>query len=242
MNRFKKIVYHTKKRRKQFVEKSFISDKTRTKMNKFDLIIGIDEVGIGAIFGPATVGMAVFPKEHQKFLVEIKDSKKYTTVRSREKAEKVVKEHALFWDVEHIAVEDLEALGQGKAVNQAMQRLAERALERFPKALVIVDGKIPITGLHADVQATQVKADITIQAVSAASILAKCARDRLVTELASGFHEYNLHKNKGYFTQRHREALKKLGPTKLHRFYIKSVQDAYQRLGYYEDRHVEKVI
>ncbi len=117
------------------------------------------------------------------------------------------------------------ALGQASAaeidrwgIRPATERAMRRALQRLPAPpeLLLVDGVLPLRGWSGP-QRTLVRGDSHCPAIAAASVLAKEARDALLRRLAPRFPAYGLERHAGYATAAHREALRRFGPTPLHR-------------------------
>lgn len=193
----------------------------------FALVGAVDEVGRGSAFGPCCVGVVVLAPGAGVSPSSLRDSKLLTRA-SRE---------ALIDPLRHW-VRDV-AVGESSAreiddfgLTVALRLAGWRALATLTYApeVVILDGSFdwlsprPPTLLEAPYPAvvvpevrTRVKADLTCASVAAASVFAKVHRDRVVGELARRFPGYGLDDNKGYVTAAHREALRRLGPSELHR-------------------------
>jgi len=175
------------------------------------VIIGIDEVGYGCWAGPVFVcGVAA---EDDWAPPGLRDSKKLSKKRIVEVSEslrRVVPYLVVDGDVEHI-----DKYGIGAVLRTLQKLVAESLLEEFPGARVVVDGNIAIPGIP-DCEAIP-KADDTVPAVSAASIIAKDARDAKMRELAKEYPGYGFEKHVGYGTQQHAQALDRLGVCPIHR-------------------------
>lgn len=182
------------------------------------IIVGIDEVGRGALAGPLTVAAVALPDEPQ--VVGIDDSKKLSPKR-RETLAAQIREVALGVGICHIPPEEIDACGMAASLRVCMGR-ALAACERDIAArgngsgadAVLVDGN-PIH-LHAN-EKTIVKGDGKAACIAAASIVAKVTRDALMVEYAQSFPAYHFDSNKGYGSAAHIEALHELGPCMLHR-------------------------
>ena len=198
--------------------------------HKPEYIIGIDEVGWGAIAGPVGVGCAVYKVGYEN--KKIKDSKKYTE-NSRLSAYSLVRSTACFTDYIAISVQELELHGPGPMLQTTFSTLASRALEQFPNSIVIVDGNNEIKDF-AGLQYAFPRADAFVCAVSAASIIAKVSRDRQMKMLHTDFPEFKWAVNKGYGTPEQMAALAKYGVTIHHRRNIQSVLDCVEKCGTYE--------
>ena len=182
------------------------------------IVVGIDEVGRGALAGPLTVAAVALPDEPQG--VGIDDSKKLSPKR-REAMAAQIREVALGVGICHIPPDEIDACGMAASLRVCMGR-ALAACERDIAArgngsgadAVLVDGN-PIH-LHAN-EKTIVKGDGKAACIAAASIVAKVTRDALMVEYAQSYPAYHFDSNKGYGSAAHIEALHELGPCELHR-------------------------
>lgn len=172
-------------------------------------IAGVDEVGRGALAGPLTAGACILPATPR--IIGVNDSKQLTPAR-REELARVIREVAVTWSVAHVEAAEIDALGMTAALRRAMGR-AVAGLELEPEA-VLVDGR-PI-GLHSTERAI-VGGDAKVAAIAAASILAKVARDELMTSYAAEFPGFGFDRNKGYGSADHLQAIASCGPCRLHR-------------------------
>lgn len=182
------------------------------------VVVGIDEVGRGALAGPLTVAAVALPDEPQ--VVGIDDSKKLSPKR-REALAAQIREVALGVGICHIPPDEIDVCGMAASLRVCMAR-ALAACERDIAArgngsgadAVLVDGN-PIH-LHAN-EKTIVKGDGKAACIAAASIVAKVTRDALMVEYAQSYPAYHFDSNKGYGSAAHIEALHELGPCELHR-------------------------
>lgn len=179
------------------------------------MIIGIDEVGRGCWAGPL-VAAAVLLRIPIDGLT---DSKKLSKKR-REMLDEQIKEHAevgIGW----VSPADVDRLGLTAATAQAMRNALEQI--HVSDAEVIIDGSI---NYLPDVQNTKnlIKADSLVPEVSAASIVAKVARDNYMAKIADKFPMYQFEKHVGYGTAQHLEMLKLYGVSELHRLSYKPIQ------------------
>lgn len=197
--------------------------------HKPEYIIGIDEVGWGAIAGPVGVGCAVYKVGYEN--KKIKDSKKYTE-KSRLSAFALVHSTACYTDYEAVSVYNLQLHGPADMLQWAFKTLAERALAQFPNSIVIIDGSNEIKDFKG-VQYAFPKADAFVCAVSAASIIAKVSRDRYMKIIHEDCPEFNWRENKGYGVPDHLAAMSKHGVTPHHRRNIQSVLDCEEKYGTY---------
>ncbi len=181
-------------------------------------ILGIDEVGRGPLAGPLVVGAVILPQVEKPWFSELKDSKKLTA-KKRESLNEIILEEAtvgLGW----VPAVELDSLGISNALKLATRRAIKLIQEKHqPFSEVIIDGKINFltkTPLEK-YTSTIIKADDKIREVSAASIIAKVARDHYMVSLATKCPEYNFNKHVGYGTKAHLEAIYKYGLTPEHR-------------------------
>lgn len=174
------------------------------------IVVGVDEVGRGAWAGPLTVGAAVVPKDRRVY--KVRDSKMLTE-EEREALFDRIAGWCDAWAIGHASHAECDELGMSEA-----QRLAaRRAIERLGVTPdhVLVDGNWDFVGGGNTTRL--VGGDATSLTISAASILAKVTRDRIMRGLASDFPGYVFEENKGYPCPRHRAALAAWGPTRVHR-------------------------
>ncbi len=178
----------------------------------FDVVVGIDEVGRGAWAGPLTVGVAVLP--HERRLNGIRDSKMLTE-RDRERLFTRVAGWCDGWGVGHATQVECDELGMAEAQRVATRR-ALAFLPTCPDA-AIVDGSWDFVSPHVAHVERVIKADARCLVVSAASILAKVTRDRLMREHAEHYPPWSFDTNKGYPCSTHLAALQAWGPSPIHR-------------------------
>lgn len=173
------------------------------------VIIGVDEVGRGAVAGPLTVGAVALPYEPQ--IMNLNDSKQLTPAKREVLAEQI-QNVALAVGIAHIEPQVIDQIGMAASLRQAMaEAIANCKLE--PNC-VLIDGN-PI---HAHPkERCVVKGDARIAAISAASIVAKVTRDALMVSYDPEYPEYHLAASKGYASAEHIAAIKKFGLSPLHR-------------------------
>lgn len=184
------------------------------------LTAGVDEAGRGPLAGPVTAAAVILdPRRRIRGLTD----SKLLDHEEREVLEGKIKERALAWAVAHAEVEEIDRLNILWAAMLAMRRAVE-ALSQAPE-LVLVDGdRVPPT-LPCRGQAI-VKGDLTVPAISAASILAKTARDRELARLDVLYPGYGFARHKGYSTPEHLAALETLGACPVHRRSFEPVRRA----------------
>ena len=174
------------------------------------LIAGVDEVGRGSLIGPVYAAAVILSKDINKNL--LKDSKSLTKSK-REILSKYIKENSV-WSIGKASVKEIEKINILQASLLAMKR-AIKKLKKKP-TLVLVDGnKLP--NLKDYKLKSIIKGDQKIPSISAASIIAKVSRDKMISNLSKNFKGYSWQKNFGYGTSQHLKAIKVLGITKHHR-------------------------
>jgi len=179
------------------------------------MIIGVDEVGRGCWAGPLVAG-AVCLRDPIDGLM---DSKKLS-VNKRSLLAGLIKERAHSYALGWVSPEEVDQLGVSRAVQLAMQRAIDQL--DLANCNLVIDGNINFLAHLPNTKAI-IKADDTVSAVSAASILAKVARDEYMYKMASEYPEYAFERHVGYGTKAHLEALKAFGITPIHRKSYKPV-------------------
>lgn len=183
-------------------------------MKKF--IVGIDEVGRGALAGPLTVGLVAFQKDSLRFLKGIKDSKKLSP-KTREEWRIKIKSQKLKAKTFTSSANNkiIDKLGLAGAIKITIARLLKKAKIQS-SSLIYLDGGLKAPNKYRN-QKTVVKGDEKIPIIAAASIIAKTERDKKMTKFSKIFPPYGFDANKGYGTKLHREKIKKFGSCPLHR-------------------------
>jgi len=175
-----------------------------------EFVAGVDEVGRGPLAGPVVAAAVIL--DPARPIQGLADSKKLTEKR-REALDPIIREQALCWALGRAEPEEIDRINILQASLLAMQR-AVAALSTQPE-LALVDGN---RAPHLSCQVrTIIGGDASEPAISAASIIAKVARDREMVELDARYPGYGLAKHKGYPTKVHIEALRQLGVTEIHR-------------------------
>lgn len=182
---------------------------------------GVDEVGRGPLAGPVLAAAVIFSGHYPAGL---KDSKKLTAKRRSELAVEI-KASALSWAIGWASVAEIDRINILRAAHLAMQR-AVAALSAQPEVLLVDGNLLPSFPLPA---VAVIKGDDRIPEISAASIIAKVARDAEMCRLARLHPGYGLERHKGYATADHRAALQRLGPTPQHRYSFAPVRQAAER-------------
>ncbi|NJB68604.1 ribonuclease HII [Desulfobaculum xiamenense] len=177
---------------------------------------GVDEAGRGCLAGPVVAAAVILPERFD--LPGLADSKKLTEKR-RSVLEPLVKSQALAWGIGVAWPGEIDSINILRASLTAMCRAV--GVLRIPPVFLAVDGNQPVP-LDTP-QQTVVGGDGKIPAISAASILAKTFRDRLMIKLDVRYPGYGFAVHKGYGTKVHLEAIRRLGPCRMHRMTFRGV-------------------
>lgn len=182
-------------------------------------VCGVDEAGRGPLAGPVSAAAVILDEANP--IAGLNDSKKLSE-RQRDLLAPIIRERALAWAVAYAEVDEIDRLNILQATLLAMRR-AVLALHIQPHQ-VLVDGLYcPQTGIPSQ---AIVKGDSKVAAISAASILAKTARDALMLQLHEQYPCYGFAAHKGYPTAAHLTALREHGVSPVHRRSFKPVRDA----------------
>ncbi len=177
---------------------------------RYDFICGIDEVGRGPLAGPVVAGAVILPKDCD--ILYINDSKQLSE-KKREELYDIIMEKAIACAVGYATPEQIDEINILQATYEAM-REAIGNLSKTPD--ILLNDAVKIPGINIP-QVSIIKGDAKSISIGAASIIAKVTRDRLMVEYDKVFPEYDFAGNKGYGSASHIEALKKQGPTPIHR-------------------------
>ena len=175
-----------------------------------EVVVGIDEVGRGAWAGPLTIGAVVLPKDRR--VNKVRDSKQLTEAE-REALFDRIAAWCVAWSVGHASAAECDELGMSDAQRLAARRAID-GLGLEPDH-VVIDGKWDFVG--GGITKMIVKGDATCLSIAAASILAKVTRDRIMRAEDEEFPAYDFAWNKGYPCPRHKQALRGVGPSAIHR-------------------------
>lgn len=184
----------------------------------FQCVAGVDEVGRGCLFGPVFAAAVILDPDRP--IRGLGDSK-MIDAPERVRLDKLIKQRCLAWSLGAADVFEIDQINIYQASRLAMRRAVE--------ALAIPPDYLLIDALRLDHPAEQqplIGGDARCRAIAAASIVAKVHRDACLTAWHQVFPEYNLRSNKGYSTPDHRRALRKYGPTLLHRWSFAPVRDS----------------
>lgn len=189
---------------------------------KDTLIAGVDEVGRGALFGSVVAAAVVLPlwAIPQLIALGVKDSKTLSPVK-RQQLIQPIKNLVTGWQISSASVAEIDELNILQASLLAMRRSVLN-LAVTPH-ICLIDGNFLVPNLNLT-QKTVIKGDLRSPVIAAASILAKVWRDELIIDLAHQYPEYDLVRNKGYPTAKHRLAIAQQGITPEHRRSFKSCQ------------------
>lgn len=180
------------------------------KQSNSDLVAGIDEAGRGPLAGPVVTAAVIF-KEYPNDLLGINDSKQLSRQKRQAYAE-IIKQTAVAYTVHIQSAEQIDALNIYEATKSSMS-LAVEQLELQPDVLLVDAMTLP----SSIPQHSIIKGDAKSLAIAAASILAKTTRDEIMDEWDEVYPSFHFRKNAGYGTAVHLDALKKYGPTPIHR-------------------------
>jgi ribonuclease HII len=176
-----------------------------------ELIAGVDEAGRGPLAGPVIAAAVILNPKHP--IPGLADSKQLTE-KKRLALFQAIRQHALAWSVARATVTEIDTINILQASLLAMQR-AVKSLKVQPH-LALIDGNRCPTHLICPARAI-IQGDVTEPAISAASIVAKVLRDRLMCLLDKKYPHYGLAQHKGYPTELHIAALNRHGVTRIHR-------------------------
>ena len=180
-------------------------------------LCGIDEAGRGPIAGPMSVAGVVF-----KSKVDGLNDSKVLSEKKREALFDIIKENSHF----HIVITDAKTIDE-KGLSACIKSSIKEIMQNLEAQSYLMDGN---TAFGISNLTYKIKADATVPEVSAASILAKVSRDRIICDLAPSYPEYSFEKHKGYGTKAHIEAIKKHGYCDIHRrsFKLKALENLNQ--------------
>ncbi len=183
------------------------------------VVCGVDEAGRGPLAGPVFAAAVMLGDPSP--VAGLADSKKLTAKR-RDVLADAIRKHAVCWAVASASVEEIDAINILQASLLAMRR-AVTALRLQPESILVDGLHVPRVAMPAR---AIVQGDALVPAISAASILAKTARDAQMLELHAVYPEYGFDRHKGYGTALHMAALRRLGPTPAHRQSFSPVRES----------------
>ena len=174
------------------------------------LLAGVDEAGRGPLAGPVCAAAVIL--DPKRPIEGLADSKKLSA-KKREAFAPLIRERALAWAIAWAEPEEIDRVNILRATMNAMRRAVE-GLQVAPDCVWVDGNRLPDLPYPAE---AIVKGDAKVPAISAASILAKTARDAKMREYAEQYPEYGFERHAGYGTKEHVAALEKFGPTPIHR-------------------------
>lgn len=190
-------------------------------------VVGVDEVGRGCLAGPVYAAAVCLKSDAGVHLLT--DSKLLSEKRREELFPLLLAEH--WYGIGSASVEEIDQIN----ILQASLLAMKRAIENLAKKIgtrpghILVDGNMKIPGL-SELQTTIVKGDLRCSPISAASIVAKVTRDRLMKELGEKYPQYEFEKHKGYASATHKKAIEKWGPRQsIHRESFSGVKEFITR-------------
>lgn len=203
---------YEKEKEKLKQEKSRI-EQLKVYEKKYDhlgYVCGIDEAGRGPLAGPVVAGAVILPKDSQ--ILWLNDSKKLSS-KKREELYDVIMREAVAVGVGYASPARIDEINILQATYEAMRE----AIAKLPvRPQILLNDAVTIPGIEIP-QVPIIKGDAKSVSIAAASIIAKVTRDRLMTEYDKIMPEYGFAAHKGYGAQVHIEALKKYGPSPIHR-------------------------
>ena len=184
----------------------------------YEFVAGVDEAGRGPLAGPVYAAAVIFPKG--LVIDGVNDSKKLTE-KKREQLYDVIKENAIAYSIVSVDEKEIDEINILNAAMKAFKMALDELSQKADFALL--DGnRAPQMDIPYE---AVVKGDAKVQAIAAASILAKVERDRYITEMDKIYPQYGFAKHKGYPTKDHKEAVAKYGPSPIHRLTFKGVSE-----------------
>ena len=176
----------------------------------YSAVCGVDEAGRGPLCGPVAAAAVILPPD--AVIEGLNDSKKLSPEK-RERLFEIIQNTAVAWCIAEASVEEIDRLNILEADLLAMRRAI--AGLKVPADYALIDGNIA-RGFSIPARAV-IHGDAISPSIAAASILAKVHRDRLCEELDRAYPQYGIAQHKGYGTKAHIEALRKYGPSPIHR-------------------------
>lgn len=186
-----------------------------------DIVCGVDEAGRGPLAGPVFAAAVIL--DPRRPIEGLRDSKKLSEAK-RDHLAPLIREHALAWAIAECSCEEIDSINILQATMLAMRRAVE-ALHTVPTLALIDGNRCPEMSVRAH---AIVEGDDKVSAISAASILAKTARDAALVRLHALYPQYCFDQHKGYGTALHLERLKQHGPSPAHRRSFAPVRNLLQ--------------
>jgi ribonuclease HII len=191
----------------------------------FDVICGVDEAGRGPLAGPVVAAAVIFDPARPR-INGLDDSKALSAKRREELYEKIT-DRALAYCIASASVEEIDTINILHATMLAMKRAVE-GLSVLPTLVKIDGNRCPVLSIRSE---AVIGGDALIKQISAASILAKVTRDRMLVELHATYPMYGFDVHSGYGTPQHLKALRAHGPCVHHRRSFAPVREAHALFG-----------
>lgn len=203
-------------------------------INGCNIIAGIDEAGRGSLAGPLSVSMVIYPVEFftsppEEMLRCIDDSKKLTHT-TRIKAKDIITQNCMWWDCVLVPPDIIDEKNINGATFFAINTLFQQS--KHKPQMVLIDGNFsfPLSFPYRSI----VKGDCLSLSIASASIIAKVIRDEYMINIHAQYPEYGFAHHKGYATKKHLDAIKKFGPSPLHRKTYEPVASLFYELSLFK--------
>jgi len=200
----------------------------------YKTIAGIDEAGRGSLAGPLSVSMVIFPVEFfinppEEIVYYINDSKKLTHTK-RIKAKDIITQYCIWWDCVLIPPDIIDEKNINGATLFAINTLYQQC--KHTPQMVLIDGNFSFQVSFP--YKSIVKGDCLSLSIASASIIAKVTRDEYMMNINAQYPEYGFAHHKGYATKKHLDAIKKFGPSPLHRKTYEPVAGLFYELSLFK--------
>ena len=208
-----KLVETARKRQEKYLaelERTENLKKYEKEYAQYSFIAGIDEVGRGPLAGPVVTSAVILPKDCD--ILYINDSKKLSAAKREELYDEIM-EKAVAVGIGMVGPERIDEINILQATYEAMRQAISKLV---PQPDLLLNDAVTIPGVNIR-QVPIIKGDAKSISIGAASIIAKVTRDRMMEEYDHIFPEYGFASNKGYGSAEHIAAIKKYGPTPIHR-------------------------
>ena len=186
------------------------------------IVAGVDEAGRGPLAGPVVAAAVILDPAVR--IEDLADSKRLSAGR-RAELDREIRERALSFAIARASAAVIDAVNILQATMQAMREAVD-GLDTSPDEVLVDGNRCPVLPYPAR---AVVRGDVSVAAISAASILAKVARDQEMIEMDRRYPEYGFARHKGYGTPAHRDALLRFGPSPIHRASFAPVRSALVR-------------
>lgn len=230
VNKIAKRIHNKKKKKikKQNMWKKQNEIIKKYEKRGFKYIAGIDEAGRGPLAGPVVSSAVIL--DISKPILGLTDSKKISH-SERERLFDIILEQAVSVGIGIVSNTIIDRLNIHQATFLAMRRAIDDL--DYKPGFVLVDGNQEIPDIECEQEAI-ISGDLKVNSISAASIIAKVTRDKIMDELHESYPKYNFLSNKGYGTQEHISAIEEDGPCRYHRFSYKIVAENKRESGFNE--------